>query len=99
VTKFDFAAALPFIDKWISAHRAALVTHSMAATVDNLNVPSCDAGSVRGEVDVPPSTDGLLAETASNCLSTATGQKADAEAFVAGFATLSRVPNAPASGG
>jgi hypothetical protein len=68
----------------------------MAATVDNLNVPSCATGHVRGEVTVKPAPAGVVVNTdPAGCESKATGQTNDSAAFSAGFATLSRIPNQP----
>ncbi|HEY4376305.1 MAG TPA: 5'/3'-nucleotidase SurE, partial [Acidimicrobiales bacterium] len=91
-----YEPALPFIEKWIAQHRSALVAHTMAATVDNLNVPSCATGHVRGEVTVKPAPAGVVVNTdPAGCESKATGQTNDSAAFSAGFATLSRIPNQP----
>ena len=61
-------------------------------TVVNLNVPSCEAGAVRGVQELPPSTTpDLDALKASNCTSTAPPSD-EVQSYLDGFAVLTRLP-------
>ena len=54
-----YAEAAALAVKWIEEHRAALLDGSMATTpasVTNINVPACSAGTPRGLVEVPASS-------------------------------------------
>jgi 5'-nucleotidase len=86
-----FATGATFVVKWVRQHRAALLKHKKgaAATVDNLNVPTCTTGKVRGEVKVPNATTTQNAITTPDCTSTATATTDDITAFHEGYATLS----------
>ena len=86
-----FAQAVPFINNWITQHRAALVSHSYGSTPinANLNVPTCVGGSVRGPATtVMAATGDAGATTTVDCTSTSTTYSNDLEAFEVGYATL-----------
>ncbi len=95
----DFAAAVTQAEAWITEHRAALLAGHLSSPVllQNLNVPTCAAGSPRGLVDVAVD----LAATASqqlapaDCESTATDPTGDVQAFDEGFEPLSNLTVAP----
>jgi 5'/3'-nucleotidase len=100
----DFLSAADAAVAWLHDHRDALQSsHGPPTSVSNLNVPTCAAGSVRGQVDVPADaaapTDAAVAP--ADCTSTAPAGSTDVGAFHVGFATLSEVPIRPAgtSGG
>jgi hypothetical protein len=59
-------------------------------------VPSCEAGEVRGTVEVDSATAGD-AGAAQDCTATAEGFTDDVTAFTNGFATLTEVPIEPAA--
>lgn len=95
----DFATATADAVQWVRDHRAALTAATRpAATVDNLNAPTCPTGHVRGVVQVTPDGAAPQADAlaAPDCTSTAAPPGTDVAAFHAGFATLSTVPVTPA---
>ena len=97
---FDFAAAVPFVTAWITAHRADLLAHRVTPAVTSFNVPSCSTGSVRGLQEVAPDTnkdDLAKSIAAQNCTSTITSFTNDVDAFLNGFATSSTLPASAAS--
>jgi 5'-nucleotidase len=91
----DYAAAVPMVLDWVESHRD-LKPRAAVPTIDNLNVPSCAKGKVRGLAKVPVSTskDTAAALAASDCTSTASLSSLpdDVVAFRAGYATLDAVP-------
>jgi 5'-nucleotidase len=99
----DFATATADAVQWVRDHRAALTASNRpAATVDNLNAPTCPTGHVRGVAQVTPDTGAPQADAlaAPDCTSTSPQPSTDVAAFHAGFATLSTVPvPVPPNGG
>ena len=95
----DYQAAVPFILAWLKEHRAALSTGDLPAKVENLNVPTCAKGKVRGLADVPVDLKGDAGKAlaATDCTSTTPKAQltSDIDAFAAGFATLDVVPTKP----
>jgi len=91
--EFDYPAGAAAVMSWLEEHREALmagvVSHS---SVDNLNIPSCSSGAIRGTVVVPlaPETDGAL--SAQNCESSLIEPRDDVEALNNGFITLTAIP-------
>ena len=86
-----FTQAVPFVNNWITQHRAALVSHSYGSTPinANLNVPTCVGGSVRGPATtIMAATGDAGATTTVDCTSTSTTYSNDLEAFEIGYATL-----------
>lgn len=93
--EYDYQLAVDTVLAWVEEHRADLLAAEAAPTdVENLNVPSCAAGTtVRGTlIDVPlaPTANGVF--DAQNCASTLTTPAHDVESFLNGFVTRSRVP-------
>jgi 5'/3'-nucleotidase SurE len=87
----NYPAAARRARAWVTSHRQAIVARRGKAAgdlvgVDNLNVPTCTSGAVRGLVRVPVSTRG---PSKPDCTSTASAPVDDAEGFAAGYATLS----------
>jgi 5'-nucleotidase len=96
----DYASAVDAAISWLRDHRDALLaSHTPPTTVSNLNVPTCAAGKVRGQVTVPadPTAPTDAATAPADCTSTAPAGSTDVTAFHNGFATLSDVPLRPAS--
>lgn len=98
----DFASGVKQVLAWVTANRDKVMATPAGATglvVYNLNVPTCNPGSVRGQVNVPVAitTDGLSLTGATNCDSTATNPSDDVVAFNEGFAPLSELPATPAT--
>jgi len=87
----DFAEAVPLVEQWVTAHRAALLAHGYGSTPPqaNLNVPTCAPHPVRGPATtVMAATGDASATTTVDCTSTSTTYANDLEAFEIGFATL-----------
>jgi 5'-nucleotidase len=87
---FDLAAT--YVVNWIEEHRAELIAGGLSGEtllLQNLNVPVCTEGGIRGLVDVPMSaeTDGAIAE--QDCTSTLEDPADDIVGFNNGFATVS----------
>src|SRR5262245_31833839 len=99
-SQFDFKSAVDAAIAWLRDHRGVLLSsHGPPTSVSNLNVPSCAAGSVRGQVNVPldPTATPGAAAAPADCTSTAPAGSTDVTAFEVGFATLSDVPVRPAA--
>jgi 5'-nucleotidase len=93
---YDLAAE--YVVEWVQEHREALLDGELTGSellLQNLNVPVCTSGEIRGEVDVPmsTSTDGAIAP--QDCTSTLEDPADDIVAFNNGFVTLSDVTVAP----
>jgi len=61
--------------------------------LDNLNIPSCTTGQVRGLVEVPVAgsdVQGIV--DPQDCASTATNPANDVDALKAGYATITELP-------
>ena len=100
---FDYAAAVPLVLDWVREHRAEILAGKAKPVVTNLNVPTCDAGKVRGLLEVEPDLGGDTAPALAkqDCASTTPARDLanDVEAFTNGYATISEVPTQPANGG
>jgi hypothetical protein len=80
---------------WVQAHRAALVAAkkgTASKTNGNLNVPTCATGHIRGPVNVSLGTTltGFSVGTV-DCTGTAAKPKTDVQAFVDGFASVTKL--------
>jgi 5'-nucleotidase len=94
----DFDAGAELAVGWVTENLDALRAGEVgSATVFSLNVPTCDNGEHRGQVEVAVATSGDDVLSPSDCASTDEGQTDDVSAFVAGFATLSELPVEPAA--
>jgi 5'/3'-nucleotidase SurE len=87
----DYPAAARRAAAWVTSHRRAVLARRGDAVadlvgVDNLNVPTCTAGAVRGLVRVPVSAG---EPSTPDCTSTSSAPVDDAAGFAAGYATLS----------
>jgi 5'-nucleotidase len=93
----DYDSAAEIVVAWLEENREAILAGELPADlVTNLNVPSCETGELRGEVEVASATAGD-ALAPSDCTSTTEGQADDVTAFTAGFATFTEVPLEPAA--
>lgn len=82
--------------EWLAEHQEALASGSADLAVTSINIPSCTTGEVRDLVEVPVATQGdPLA--GQDCTSTAEDPADDIAGLTAGFATLSVVPDEPAT--
>ena len=94
----DYDLAATYVVKWVEEHRAALLAGELAGDVillQNMNIPYCATGEIRGEVEVTlaPNSDGAIQE--QNCESTLPAPADDITAFNNGFVTLSDLPPTP----
>jgi 5'-nucleotidase len=92
----DYAAGVKQALRWLKQHRKALTPKKgkdVEVVLDNLNVPSCSTGKLRGVVEVPvagPDVPGIL--DPQDCASTLTDPANDVEAINNGFASISELP-------
>ena len=89
----DYDLAATFVVDWVTEHRAALLAGELtgeALLLENLNVPVCTTGELRGVARVPmsTSTEGAL-ELQQDCTSTLADPPDDIVAFNNGFVSLS----------
>lgn len=93
----DYDVAAGLVVDWLEENVDALRAGEMPTDlVVNLNVPTCDTGELRGQVEVASGTEGdPLAP--SDCTSTADGFTDDVSAFANGFAALTEVAVEPAA--
>lgn len=81
---------------WVKANRATL----KPGTVQNLNIPECSAGHARGTTPATSTAqvpDGTNVFATVDCTQTAKAPRDEIAAFLAGFATLTKIPSAPAA--
>jgi 5'-nucleotidase len=87
----DYTAGVQATVKWLKSHRKALTPKkgaSVQAFVDNLNVPTCAAGTKpRGTLEVPIGTDRNYIAV-QDCASTVPAPSEDVLALNAGYITL-----------
>jgi 5'-nucleotidase len=89
----DYPAGVDEVISWLGLHRDELLAGSATVDVDNLNVPTCPAGTVRGLVDAPVAPDlGERNPLEVDCLSTKNDFVDDVDAFLNGYAVLSDIP-------
>jgi 5'-nucleotidase len=96
----DYDLAAEYVVDWVQEHRAAILAGDYsgdAVVVENLNVPVCTAGEIRGVAEVPMSTgtDGAIAD--QDCTSTLEDPADDIVAFNNGFVSLSTIALQPAA--
>ena len=84
----DYATGAELVVDWVKDHRKELLKKDTEAFLDNLNVPTCATGEVRGVIEVPvaPNAENAIAE--SDCASTLEDPVDDIQAFNNGFASL-----------
>jgi 5'-nucleotidase len=94
----DFTAGAALVLHWVDDHRADILagTASDSGLLENLNIPSCSSGSMRGLVRAPiaEANDGVQVD----CESALEDPPDDVAALNAGFAVLSTLPPTPNSG-
>jgi 5'-nucleotidase len=82
--------------RWLKQHRKALTPKKgkqVEVVLDNLNVPSCSAGEVRGQIEVPVAgSDVTGIGDPQDCASTLANPANDVEAFKNGYATITELP-------
>lgn len=92
--ELDFPSGVEAVLKWLSENRAALAEGGITPTdVQNLNIPSCDSGSIRGTlvgIAMAPNAAGF--QDPQDCESTLENPVNDVEGLNNGFITQSSVP-------
>ena len=92
----DYAAGARELIKWFKSHRKALAKAKGkgATEAENLNVPTCLTGKVRGVVNVSIASGGdfVVGADKVSCASTVSNPADDVTAFNNGFATITEVP-------
>jgi len=86
----DYAPGARAAVKWLKEHRKALASKGkqVEAFVDNLNVPTCAAGTKpRGTLEVPIGTESNYIDP-QDCASTVPAPATDVSALLAGYTTL-----------
>jgi len=91
----DFTAGAALVMRWVDEHRSDILacTASDSGLLENLNIPSCPTGTIRGVVRAPIAD--TSADVRVDCTSTLTDPTDDIAALNAGFAVLSTLPLAP----
>jgi 5'-nucleotidase len=91
---YDYPSGVAAVVDWLEEHRDGLLAGTMVAGVDNVNIPSCVAGStIRGTLtDVPLAATGVGVLDTQDCTSTLENPANDVEAFRNGYITFSNVP-------
>jgi 5'-nucleotidase len=96
--EFDYASGVAEVLAWLEENRDALAAGTVSLeNITSINIPSCNAGSIRGRVDVPLATenpegvDGPLSP--QDCESTFEDPQDDLEAFFNGFVPRTPVPS------
>jgi 5'-nucleotidase len=92
----DFSQGVEQTLAWVDANEKKL----KGGTVQNLNIPECSAGAVRGTVERPSQAtvpSGLNPFVTVDCGQTTAAPDTEIGAYMAGFATLTRIPRTPAT--
>lgn len=93
IPAFEIAAG--YVVEWVKEHRTGLIAGEFSGDqplLENLNVPLCSAGQVRGLARVEMSTSADNSLSAQDCESRVAQPGDDINAFINGFATISSVP-------
>ena len=96
---FDFPAGVGEVLQWLSVNRAAIAEGSLPlATIDSLNIPTCDGSSIRNPLDpleVPLATENpnsFVLSGTQDCDAIGIDPDTDVDAFFTGYVTLTEVP-------
>jgi 5'-nucleotidase len=100
-TVADFTDGVAQTIAWVKANRTTL----KPGTVQNLNIPECSSGHARGTTPAtttpkaPKAPDGVNVFTPVDCTPSTSAKASTDEitSFLAGFATLTKIPSKPAS--
>lgn len=95
-TVSNFADGVAQTIAWVKANRTKL----KPGTVQNLNIPECSSGHARGTTPAtttPKAPDGVNVFTAVDCTQPTKASGDEITSFLAGFATLTKIPVKPAS--
>jgi 5'-nucleotidase len=92
----DYTSGAAAALAWLAQHRSALTPKAgrkAPVVLDNVNIPTCATGTIRGTVHTrnAPTAAGAIGAV-SNCASTLTRPKNDIVAFTNGFISVAKVP-------
>ena len=89
----DFASGVAAVVAWVQEHEPVLMRRGMPASVMSMNIPSCEAGEIRGVArDMPLATDCPRALDEQDCLSDMDNPQTDIEALTNGFVSVGPIP-------
>ncbi len=92
-SQYDYPAGVEAVLAWLSSNREALREGGAAPDdVTSINIPSCDAGSIRGTRVVPLAAVPTGIVDPQNCESVLEAPTSDAEALLNGFIAHTSVP-------
>jgi len=89
----DFRQGASYVLGWLDEHLPAVVEGRAAGLLENLNIPSCLTGQIRGVVHAPLAA--INNGVAVDCTSMIEAPANDVEALNAGFAVFSVLPPKP----
>ena len=91
---FDFEQSASIAIDWIDEHRSSILDGSAPADVTLINIPNCaEGGNFKGLIEVPVAeTFGQRDPFATDCSTNPDSIIDDVDAFLAGYAPISRVP-------
>ena len=94
----DYPSGVAEVLRWLEANRAALLAGNVSTeTITNINIPSCDTGTIRGQLEVPLASGNPsgwnLPDGFQDCESTVENPPDDIEAFFNGYVTITPVPS------
>jgi 5'-nucleotidase len=86
-----YGVAAQYALQWVKSHRGLILKPKRNGPVlfENLNVPTCTARSIRGQVTVPVAPTATNAVSPADCTSTMTRPADDITAFLEGYVALS----------
>jgi len=95
---WNYPSGVDEVLTWLEANRGALLAGTVSLeNITSINIPTCNAGEIRGRAEVPLATQipdyikGLL--DPQDCESTREDPQDDAEAFFNGFVSITPVPS------
>ena len=91
--EYDYPSGAQAVLTWLAEHRGALAAGTVTTEeVDNLNIPTCETGSIRGLLEVPMAESSAGALDPQDCESKLEAPANDVEALNNGYTTLGPVP-------
>jgi 5'-nucleotidase len=96
----DYDLAAEYVVDWVQEHREALLAGELTGTtllLQNLNIPACTAGELRGLLEVPMSSSPDGAYEDPDCTSTLEDPADDIAGFNNGFVVISDLTLEPAA--
>jgi 5'-nucleotidase len=93
----DYESGVTEVLRWLEENREALLAGDVAVdNITSINIPSCDTGAIRGQLEVPLALDNpngwKLREDFQDCESTVEDPPNDIEAFFNGYTAITPVP-------